>query len=127
MATTSTVRMRALFCDACGTLLDPPESSHAEVACALCGAVAPHALFLAHEVRTVLTTGALGGAGDVDDRETEAAAKGKNAERALVAEQCERCRHPEMYFYTMQLRSADEGQTVFYECPRCAFKTSTNT
>jgi DNA-directed RNA polymerase I subunit RPA12 len=79
-------------------------------------------------VRTVLTTGVLGGAGDVGGEEEEAAtAQGKNAERSLVAEQCERCKHPEMYYYTMQLRSADEGQTVFYECPKCAFKSSTNT
>lgn len=120
-------RMRAVFCDDCGTLLDPPESVHTEVACALCGAVAEHSLFLEHEVRTVLTTGAVGGAGDVDDREAAAAAQGKNAERALVAEQCERCNHPEMYYYTMQLRSADEGQTVFYECSHCGHKTSTNT
>jgi DNA-directed RNA polymerase I subunit RPA12 len=119
--------MRALFCEECGSLLDPPESTRSEVQCASCGAHVPHATFLKHRVQTVLRTGALGGAGDIDEAEAEAAAKGKNAERALVAEQCERCKHPEMYYYTMQLRSADEGQTVFYECPQCAFKSSTNT
>ena len=36
----------------------------------------------------------------------------KKAKRAVVNEECPKCKSPRMEFYTMQLRSADEGQTV---------------
>lgn len=36
-----------------------------------------------------------------------------------VEERCPNCGFHQMEFYTMQLRSADEGQTVFYECKEC--------
>ena len=31
-----------------------------------------------------------------------------------------------MYYYTMQIRSADEGSTVFYECVKCHYKFNQN-
>lgn len=46
--------------------------------------------------------------------------------RAKVDEECPSCGHKGLYFYTMQLRSADEGSTVFYECDECGHKFSVN-
>jgi DNA-directed RNA polymerase subunit M/transcription elongation factor TFIIS len=57
-----------------------------------------------------------------DDSEDD----GVGAQRALVAEECQKCKNPKMYFWTQQLRSADEGQTIFYECPKCEHRLSLN-
>ena len=46
--------------------------------------------------------------------------------RATVDERCLKCGHPQVEFYTMQLRSVDEGATVFYDCPKCKFTWSLN-
>ncbi|EFJ32874.1 hypothetical protein SELMODRAFT_83849 [Selaginella moellendorffii] len=47
--------------------------------------------------------------------------------RCGVNEDCPKCKNPQLEYYTRQLRSADEGQTVFYECPKCRHKFSQNT
>ncbi|KAJ6807655.1 DNA-directed RNA polymerase I subunit RPA12-like [Iris pallida] len=48
-------------------------------------------------------------------------------QRAVVNEACPQCHNPQLEYHTKQLRSADEGQTVFYECPKCGHKFSINT
>eukprot|EP00828_Plagiopyla_frontata_P010640 TRINITY_DN15711_c0_g1_i2.p2 TRINITY_DN15711_c0_g1~~TRINITY_DN15711_c0_g1_i2.p2 ORF type:complete len:127 (-),score=18.97 TRINITY_DN15711_c0_g1_i2:90-470(-) len=50
-----------------------------------------------------------------------------NIKGAKVKQECPNCQYGELYFYTMQLRSADEGQTIFYECPKCGHKYTQNT
>ncbi|KAH8809016.1 transcription factor S-II-domain-containing protein [Xylogone sp. PMI_703] len=40
----------------------------------------------------------------------------------ITQQTCPECGNPEMTFYTVQLRSADEGSTVFYTCPKCGHK-----
>lgn len=38
-----------------------------------------------------------------------------------IKEDCPKCDNDELTFYTLQLRSVDEGQTVFYECEKCGY------
>jgi len=40
---------------------------------------------------------------------------------AIIQETCTECGRTEMRYYTLQLRSADEGSTVFYSC-ECGYK-----
>merc|ERR1711998_710793 len=47
--------------------------------------------------------------------------------RATVREVCAKCGHNEAYYRTAQLRSADEGQTIFYQCIKCGHKHAVNT
>ncbi|KAF5299195.1 hypothetical protein FQA39_LY02368 [Lamprigera yunnana] len=44
----------------------------------------------------------------------------------IVDRKCPKCDNDKMSYATLQLRSADEGQTVFYTCTKCKFKENEN-
>ena len=39
-----------------------------------------------------------------------------------VEHRCPDCGNEEMTYTTQQTRSADEGQTVFFSCPKCKYE-----
>lgn len=65
--------------------------------------------------------------GEVHELDDGSADAGPEKTRQVIKEPCPKCNYPELMFHTMQLRSADEGQTVFYECANCHHTFSTNT
>eukprot|EP00310_Coccolithus_braarudii_P013376 CAMPEP_0183354342 /NCGR_PEP_ID=MMETSP0164_2-20130417/37253_1 /TAXON_ID=221442 /ORGANISM="Coccolithus pelagicus ssp braarudi, Strain PLY182g" /LENGTH=205 /DNA_ID=CAMNT_0025527205 /DNA_START=13 /DNA_END=630 /DNA_ORIENTATION=+ len=112
---------RVLFCPTCSTLLEEPTHADTQVACALCGVRQDSSAFESLVVRSV------GSKHTTLPPRDAGASEQKQKARAKVKEACPRCKHPELQYYTMQLRSADEGQTVFYECEACGHTFSTNT
>jgi DNA-directed RNA polymerase I subunit RPA12 len=44
----------------------------------------------------------------------------------VVEMECPKCKHNRMSYKTLQLRSADEGQTVFFSCLKCGAQFSEN-
>lgn len=113
---------RVVFCDHCGTIIDEPQYVGADVDCRLCGTTVPSQTFQG----LVLTSASAERIVEADSV-ADAGRQQRQQARAVVKEACPKCKHPELQYYTMQLRSADEGQTVFYECAKCGHTFSTNT
>ncbi|KAF7998267.1 hypothetical protein HCN44_009665 [Aphidius gifuensis] len=45
----------------------------------------------------------------------------EDADGPVVERKCSECGNDQMSYATVQLRSADEGQTVFYTCTKCKY------
>lgn len=130
MAATSTAQpssesnaSRVIFCDHCGSIMDEPSYVGASVACRLCGTTVDASVFQA----LVLHSAGVERVVEPELGEEGGAQRQRQQARATVQEPCPKCNHHELSYYTMQLRSADEGQTVFYECAKCGHAFSTNT
>ena len=113
------------FCDRCGTILEPPGGDSDSVQCPHCHLMCEFSALKHDAIVTTLPSRAQADWAKEDSVVDEDAAGASNR-HATIEEPCPKCGHPEMYFYTMQLRSVDEGQTVFYECISCSHKYSVN-
>lgn len=114
---------RCIFCEQCGSIVDIPTYANEDVPCRMCGTKTPYSKFENLLIITQSEEFDLPPDLEMDD----SASKQKTQARAVVKEPCPKCKHPELQYYTMQLRSADEGMTVFYECLKCGHNFSTNT
>ena len=111
-----------LFCPACGSLLDAPTGSEDFVECHCCSHSVPASRFELLQVKTTST------AQQFPSRPTYAIKKQEQRlnNGATIQEDCPKCSATELVFHTAQLRGADEGQTVFYTCLKCGYKTKLN-
>ena len=113
------------FCPQCGTIMEPPSGD--TISCSFC----PYEVGFSELSLTEVTTRSAptpkpSWIKDNEDGKTTGDDVVEKEKHAKIEEPCPKCAHPELYFYTMQLRSVDEGSTVFYECPKCAHKFSQN-
>ena len=110
------------FCPACGNLIELPETN--PITCERCGFTCTYNDLPKTEVITKSAERSVPAwlLKTVDNEKP----KDGSRTRATVDEECPKCGHPQVEFYTMQMRSVDEGQTVFYECPKCQYTWSQN-
>ncbi|XP_045722155.3 DNA-directed RNA polymerase I subunit RPA12 [Mirounga angustirostris] len=103
------------FCPDCGSILPLPGAQDA-VTCVRCGFRVPVRDFEGKVVNTCIVFNKLGTAVPVSLEE------GPEFQGPVVDRRCSRCGHEGMAYHTRQMRSADEGQTVFYTCTNCRFQ-----
>lgn len=96
-----------MFCE-CGTLIFAPQLASETIKCRRCEEVVSEMKF---ELISVSKT-------FEKPKELEAIA----VRQARINVPCPKCNNPELLCSSAQLRSADEGQTVFYTCEKCGYK-----
>ncbi|KAF1839497.1 hypothetical protein BDW02DRAFT_155047 [Decorospora gaudefroyi] len=113
-----------VFCDSCGTLLDGSAGKqNAILTCAVCGAQCKDTS--SKTVVTVSKPTAFPSALRAKRSEVQTFSEEDVQTTSIINHPCEKCGREQVRYYTQQLRSADEGTTVFYEC-ECGHKWNAN-
>ena len=114
------IQMSAInFCKQCSNILPSPQTDF--IICRSCGAKSSWAEAPLECLSRVTKSGARPEPAWLL-RRRNGKDEANQQEHAVVDEPCPECQHPQAKFYTLQLRSVDEGSTVFYECLGCKHK-----
>ncbi|XVE69708.1 hypothetical protein DITRI_Ditri10aG0012500 [Diplodiscus trichospermus] len=107
-----------MFCSLCGTMLSLVSPKYAE--CPLCKFKPSAKGILGREIGYTITVEDI--RRDLGISHVSEEMKTKES-AAMINKTCEKCGHDKLEYMTRQMRSADEGQTVFYTCPKCKNQT----
>lgn len=110
------------FCPVCGSIL-PPLNTVGFVACYNCKSEFPPDVFGSQVVEYTIHFNSYNPEKLFDKTKSYS---DDEAEGPVVERKCPKCGNMQMSYATLQLRSADEGQTVFFTCIKCKFKESEN-
>ncbi|KAI8883873.1 hypothetical protein K501DRAFT_248789 [Backusella circina FSU 941] len=114
-----------IFCPECGNLLDMAGGDDDILVCGHCSCSFRTAGLESTEVITTSSERSFQSPLKAKRHLVQQSKQATQA-RAIIKEKCPNCGNNEMEYHTMQLRSADEGQTVFYNCKKCGYKYSVN-
>lgn len=112
-----------IFCQTCGNLLPAISEKTAELKCDLCRRIYDTHQFQNLKVVTETAENAFPSSLKAKRSAVKTTLEAEEFEDgAIIKEKCPECGNDEMQFQTLQLRSADEGATVFYTCTKCQYK-----
>ncbi|KAH7246966.1 hypothetical protein B0J15DRAFT_401913 [Fusarium solani] len=102
------------FCNDCGNLL--PLSQNPEVTCDCCDKICKNILL---RYTTISTTNDF--PSELRNKRTINMPKNLSSQDtwSKTDTKCRECDAQEVQYTALQLRSADEGTTMFYSCPKC--------
>jgi len=119
MSSTQTFSPEVDFCPSCGSLL-PSLTARGDVTCICCKFVVSSHLFDEKVIQYTV---------HFNSQENTTKKKSSELDQAdgpIIERKCPKCGHDQMSYAAIQLRSADEGQTVFFTCLKCKYKESEN-
>ncbi len=109
------------FCPGCGALL-PPLPNVGNVFCLACKYEVPAEAFQEVEMSYTVVFNQK----DEGGKRRRKVKEEEEPDGPTVERKCPKCGHDQMSYAALQLRSADEGQTVFFTCLKCKYKESEN-
>lgn len=119
---TQTFQKVAGFCPDCGSIL-PPLRDIGGITCYTCSRIFEPDMLVDSKSTvhyTIHFNSRSSKTQTVDNKKED------SEEGPIVERKCPKCENEKMSYATLQLRSADEGQTVFYTCTKCKYKESEN-